>query len=156
MKSPDFTQLWGFQKLLPSGIHIIATVCVLHTALFFSFFNRVFSFPLNSGGRTGPNGRDRHSPSLPSRSSYKGRPVCRCHHRDLPGLSVQWSIGQIRCCHDRRDYTEGPGAAGESPPTRRMNHIDLAARGAIVALILDLSALHSFFCFFAALIMQIY
>lgn len=90
-------------------------MCFWQTVFSFKFF----SFPFHSGGRTGPTGRDRHSPPLPSRSGYKGRPVCRCNHSDLPSLPVQWPIGQIRCCHDRRDYTEGPGAAGESPHQRR-------------------------------------
>lgn len=91
--------------------------CVLLT----DSFQLSISFNFISDGRTRPTGRDRHSPPLPSRSGYKGRPVCRCHHRDLPGLSVQWPVGQIRCCHDRGDYTEGPSAAGESPhqPVRR-------------------------------------
>lgn len=87
----------------------------------------ICSFYFNSGRRTRPNGRDRHSPPLSSRSGYKGWPVCRCHHCDLPRLSVQWPIGQIRCCHDRRDYTSGPGAAGKFPPASKMNHINLAA-----------------------------
>lgn len=94
---------------------------------FSSFFNKAFSFYLNSSGRTGPNGRDRHSPPFPSRSGYKGWPVCRCHHRHLLSLSVQWPIGQIRCCNDRRDYIERSGAAGESPRSSKMNHLDLAA-----------------------------
>nr|XP_046251442.1 lon protease homolog 2, peroxisomal isoform X1 [Scatophagus argus] len=58
----------------------------------------------NMVGGGGSARRDRYPPPLSSRSCHQGRPLCRSYHSNLPSLAVQWPIGQIRRCHDRRDH----------------------------------------------------